>query len=48
MGRITRFRTIIFLCLVALLMGGYVLRLYKLQAVEPENGLVTADADSMQ
>ena len=29
-------------------MGGYVLRLYKLQAVEPENGLVTADADSMQ
>ena len=48
MGRITRFRTIIFVCLVALLMGGYVLRLYKLQAVEPENGLVTADADSMQ
>ena len=48
MGRITRFRTIVFVCLVALLVGAFSLRLYKLQAVEPENGLVAADADSMQ
>ena len=48
MGRITRFRTVIFVCLVALLVGVFALRLYKLQVVEPENGLVTADADSMQ
>ena len=48
MGRITRFRTIVFVCLVALLVGAFSLRLYKLQAVEPENGLVAADADSMR
>lgn len=48
MGRITRFRTIVFVCLVALLVGAFSLRLYKMQAVEPENGLVAADADSMR
>lgn len=48
MGRITRVRTVAFVCMVAILMGVFSLRLYKLQVVEPENGLVTADADSTQ
>lgn len=46
MGRISRVRTIAFVCMVAVLMGVFSLRLYKLQAVEPENGLVAAGADS--